>query len=204
MVTVSNVLTINQPHKPDFTNPLGLLVHCHERIEAQLERLERAGDLLRTGDTSSLPGVFAAIDMACTHFAIAGVKHTEDEDISLFPRLRERGGAAGEDAMAAMAELESQHRTAETIHEDLDELVRRLPRDGSADIRELDHFNGLVADLTMLYRPHIQIENNLVFPVAARVLPACEIQALGQEMRDRRKDILKRMEERGEGCQTRM
>lgn len=38
------------------------------------------------------------------------------------------------------------------------------------------------------------LENNFVFPVAARVLPASEIQALGQEMRARRKDILQRLE----------
>ena len=76
MVTSGSMLTINQPHIPDFTNPLGLLVHCHERIEAQLSALERAAEILRSGDTRSLPRVFAAIDAACAHFAIPGVKHT--------------------------------------------------------------------------------------------------------------------------------
>ena len=131
--------------------------------------------------------------MACAHFATPGVKHTEDEDVSLFPRLRERGGTAGQDALAAMAELESQHRTAEQLHAEFDELVGCLPRDGSADAKELDRFNELVTELTTLYRPHILLENNFVFPVAARVLPASEIQALGEEMRARRKDILQRL-----------
>lgn len=193
MVTISRVLTINQPHIPDFTNPLGLLVHCHERIEAQLSALERAAEILRAGDTRSLPKVFAAVDTACAHFATAGVKHTQDEDVSLFPRLRERGGTAGQDALAAMAELESQHRTAEQFHAEFDQLVGCLPRDGSADAKELDRFNELVTELTTLYRPHILLENNLVFPVAARVLPASEIQALGEEMRTRRKDILQKL-----------
>jgi len=193
MVTISRVLTINQPHIPDFTNPLGLLVHCHERIEAQLSALERAAEILRAGDTRSLSKVFAAVDTACAHFATAGVKHTQDEDVSLFPRLRERGGTAGQDALAAMAELESQHRTAEQFHAEFDQLVGCLPRDGSADAKELDRFNELVTELTTLYRPHILLENNLVFPVAARVLPASEIQALGEEMRTRRKDILQKL-----------
>jgi pyridoxamine 5'-phosphate oxidase len=194
MVTISSMLTINQPHIPDFTNPLGLLVHCHERIEAQLRALERAAEILRAGDRRSLPQVFAAIDTACAHFATPGVKHTEDEDVSLFPRLRERGGAAGQDALAAMAELELQHRTAEQLHAEFDKLVGCLPRDGSADTKELDRFNELVTELTTLYRPHILLENNFVFPVAAEVLPASEIQALGEEMRARRKDILQRLE----------
>jgi pyridoxamine 5'-phosphate oxidase len=194
MVTISSMLTMNQPHIPDFTNPLGLLVHCHERIEAQLSALERAGEILRAGDTRSLPRVFAAIDGACAHFAIPGVKHTEDEEVSLFPRLRERGGTAGQDALAAMTELESQHRTAEQLHTEFDELVGYLPRDGSADAKDLDRFSEVVTELTTLYRPHIMLENNFVFPIAAEVLPASEIQALGEEMRARRKDILQKLE----------
>jgi hemerythrin-like domain-containing protein len=194
MVNTSSMLTINQPHIPDFTDPLGLLVRCHERIEAQLATLERAAEMLRAGDRRSLPRVFGAIDAACAHFAIPGVKHTEDEEISLFPRLRERCGAGGEEALAAMAELESQHRGAEKLHLEFDEFVLSLPRDGSADARELDCFSELAAELTTLYRPHILLENNFVFPIAGRVLPASEIQALGAEMRARRRDILGKLE----------
>lgn len=194
MVAASGMLTINQPHIPDFTNPLGLLVHCHERIEAQLCSLEWAAEILRARDTQSLPRGFLAVDVARTHFAIAGVKHTEDEEVSLFPRLREQGSSAGQEALAAMSELESQHRSAERLHAEFDELVGNLRRDGSAEEKELDRFGDMVAELTALYRPHILLENNLVFPVAARVLPVSAIQALGEEMRSRRRDILQKLE----------
>lgn len=187
-----NMFKINQPYVPDFTNPLGLLVHCHSRIEGHLETLERSAQALRSGDSRSLSQIFGAIDAACKHFATAGAKHTEDEEVSLFPRLRETGDAAGADAVAAMAELETQHRTAEQMHSQFDAFVTTLPRDGSADGRELDCFSDLVAELTTFYRPHIQLENNLVFPLAAQILPASEIQALGEEMRARRKDFLQR------------
>jgi pyridoxamine 5'-phosphate oxidase len=188
------MFNINQPQTPDFTNPIGLLVHCHQRIAGQLETLERAAEVLRFAEGRSLPQTFAAIDAACRHFAIAGVKHTEDEEISLFPRLRERGGNAGEEVLEAMAELETQHRAAEQLHSQVDAFVTTLPRDGAADIRELDCFADLVAELAAFYRPHIQLENNLVFPVAAQVLPASEILALGEEMRARRKDILQTLQ----------
>lgn len=184
------MLNINQPHVPDFTNPLALLVHCHERIGGQLETLERAAEVLHSGNSGSLPRVFMAIDAACKHFAVAGVKHTEDEDLSLFPRLREHGGNAGEEALAAVAELESQHRTAEELHKQFDSFVLTLPRDGSADTRELDCFSEMVAELVAFYRPHIFMENNLVFPIAGRVLSAGEIHSLGEEMRERRREIL--------------
>jgi len=191
MAATSNILTIDQLHIPDFTRPLELLVHCHEKLEAHLDVLERAGEILREGDRNLLPAVFPAVDTACAHFAIAGVKHTEDEEISLFPRLRERGGAAGQEALAAMAELETQHRSAEKLHAEFGRVVEGLPRDGSADGKDLDRFRELISELTTLYRPHILLENNFVFPVATRVLPASEIQTLGDEMRTRRKDILR-------------
>lgn len=181
---------INQPHMPDFTKPLDLLVHCHQRIEAQLNALELAAEILPAAGPQSLAELFATIDAACKHFAIAGVKHTEDEDVSLFPRLRERGGSGGEDALAAMAELESQHRRAEQFHKELDQLVITLPRDGSAEKNQLDQLSAVVAELTTLYRPHIMLENNFVFPIAGRVLREDDIQALGAEMRERRRDIL--------------
>lgn len=180
---------INQQQLPDFTNPMGLLVHCHEKIAGQLELLERAAEVLHSGDRDSVQRVFRAIDGAIKHFAFAGVKHTEDEEVSLFPRLREKGGSGGDEALAAMAELETQHRTAEQLHSQFDAFVATLPRDGSADSRELDCFSGMVAEFTSLYRPHIMLENNFVFPVAARVLPASEIKALGEEMRARRQEM---------------
>jgi pyridoxamine 5'-phosphate oxidase len=189
-----DMFNISQPHIPDFTNPLGLLVHCHERIEGQLQTLERAAEVLRSGESRLLPQAFGAIDAACTHFAVAGVKHTEDEELSLFPRLRERGGSAGEEALAAMTELESQHRTAEELHTQFDNFVLTLPRAGLADARELDCFSEMVAELVAFYRPHIFMENNLVFPIAGRVLTASDIHDLGEEMRDRRKDMLQRLE----------
>ena len=187
------MFNINQPHIPDFTDPLGLLVHCHQKIAGQLEILERAAEELYSADIHSSRRIFEAVEAACRHFATAGLKHTEDEESSLFPRLREKGGAGGEDVLAAMAELETQHRTAEKLHSQFDAFVTTLPRDGSADGRELDCFSAMVAELTALYRPHLQLENNLVFPVAARVLPVTEIQALGQEMRARRKEILQNL-----------
>ena len=73
---------------PDFSEPLGLLVHCHVKIERQLESLERAVRLLETDDAAAVPSIMEAIVAAQRHFAGPGVKHTADEEESLFPRLR--------------------------------------------------------------------------------------------------------------------
>jgi hemerythrin-like domain-containing protein len=122
---------------------------------------------------------------------VPGVKHTQDEEISLFPRLREHGGAEAEDALSAAAELEIQHRVAERLHAELDTLAERILRDGACEAETVDRFNEIVSILAAIYRPHIRVENAIVFPVATRVLPADVIQVIGNEMRARRQGILK-------------
>ncbi|HEY8368007.1 MAG TPA: hemerythrin domain-containing protein [Thermodesulfobacteriota bacterium] len=175
---------------PDFSDPIGLLIHCHARIESRLDALERAGELLPRAPRAVLASLFGEVDAAVQHFAVAGVLHTQDEEVSLFPRLRRRDQAAGDDALAAVAGLEAEHRTAETVHRDLDALVGRIPRDGSAGADEIERFRELTGRLRSLYAPHIRLENTVVFPIAARVLGPEDLGAIGAEMRERRRPLL--------------
>ncbi|HWQ36679.1 MAG TPA: hemerythrin domain-containing protein [Blastocatellia bacterium] len=186
MKKISSLQLLNQPLIPDFSDPLALLVHCHERIERQLRALERAGELLREGAPETLPMAFVAIDQACAHFAGPGVKHTADEEVSLFPRLRECSQAMVREALAALDELEPQHRTAESLHAEFDAFIALLPRDGLAELSSLDRYEELTAQLTALYRPHIRLENELIFPAAAQALSPEAIALIGAEMRARR------------------
>jgi hemerythrin-like domain-containing protein len=181
--------TIGQPHVPDFADPLGLMSHCHRKIEDFLAGLAASGELLLAGRTVELAGAFQVVDAAREHFALRGRKHTEDEEVSLFPRMREYGGHAAEEALAALAALETEHRVAEGVHAEFDELVERLPRDGSAGVKEIYLFNELVAELADLYRPHIRIEDEIVFPTAARVVPPDALSIIGREMRARRREL---------------
>jgi hemerythrin-like domain-containing protein len=191
MIHTVNLHLIGQQHIPNFSDPLGLLAHCHTRIEGHLRALEYAGEVLRRPDAEQLPDALNQIALACAHFAVPGVKHTQDEEISLFPRLREHGGREAEDALDAAEELEIQHRVAERLHAELDALAERIPRDGVVEAKTVDRFNDIVSILAAIYRPHIRVENSIVFLVAARVLPVDVIQAIGNEMRARRQGILK-------------
>lgn len=194
-VNLNELPTVRPPfhgHVPDFSDPLGLMVHCHEKIEWYLEALVRAGESLRSGAESKRKAAFCDTDMACAHLAGPGVKHTADEEESLFPRMRERGGIAAHETLAAADELEAQHQTAQGIEREFNILVERLPRDGSAEQRDIERFNELAAQLNQLYRPHIQVENGLVFPTAARILTTEELRQIGVEMRARRQTILQR------------
>jgi pyridoxamine 5'-phosphate oxidase len=170
---------------PDFGDPLGLLVHCHRKIEAQLEVLERAAGILRHGDSQAIDTALAAVAGALAHFAGPGVKHTADEEESLFPRLRRYAGSSEREVLAARDELEAPHQIAEKAHADLDALAQGL-RAG----QDLDEFEACLEALVSLYGPHIVLENEVVFPAAARTIPPDELLAVGGEMRARRAGML--------------
>jgi hemerythrin-like domain-containing protein len=182
--------TIGQPRVPNFSDPLGLMSHCHRKIEGYLAGLATSGEILLGGRAVELAGAFQVIDAAREHFAVRGPKHTEDEEVSLFPRMREYGGHEAGEALAALASLETEHRVAEGVHSEFDELVGWLPRDGSAGVKEIYLFNELVAELADLYRPHIRVEDEIIFPAAARVIPSAALSIIGQEMLARRRELL--------------
>lgn len=195
MFRAGTLYRMGQPHVPNFADPLGLMSHCHRKIEDYLAGLAASGEKLLQGSTEERAEGFRIIDAAREHFAVRGPKHTEDEEISLFPRLREYGGHEAGEALAALAALETEHRVAEGVHSEFDELIERLPRDGSAAVEEIYLFNELVTELADLYRPHIRVEDEIIFPTAARVIPSDTLLVIGEEMRARRRELLARLPE---------
>jgi|CXWL01.1.fsa_nt_gi pyridoxamine 5'-phosphate oxidase len=186
MVQIGRPSQSRVAHAPDFTDPLGLLVHCHVKIELQLEALERAVRMLANDDGEAIPFAIAIIAAARAHFSGPAVRHTADEEVSLFPRLRRFASDSDSGLIAALRELESQHRCLDAVHAKFDELIDTAgpePESGQLDVDDLEL---TVGELLGVYRPHFQMENEIIFPEAARILSPAEILAVGQEMRARR------------------
>jgi hemerythrin-like domain-containing protein len=174
------------PGTTEFDDPLGLLLKCHERIELQLATLERAAAALRDGSKDDVRRALEPVDAAVGHFAVTGARHTEDEEESLFPRLRERGAAVEPSVRAALDVLEGEHRYVEDLHEELSRLVAAISREGDRVDSEVEQFCDCVSGLVDVYRPHIRLENEVVIPAAAALLAPDEIALVGREMRARR------------------
>lgn len=179
-------LSMPIPLKADFTKPLDVLFQCHTRIAANLEALRRAGETLKTLDECEFKEVFATIDTVLTHFSTTGIKHTKDEEESLFPRMREYGDSVVSDVFDIIGQLELQHKRAASIEDSLNKLLVNLATDETPDRNKLDLFCDLSEGLYDLYRPHIQIENEHIFPSAAKILSRDELLAVGKEMYQRR------------------
>lgn len=172
--------------RPDhgFDEPLGLLSDCHRRIEHFLGVLVAVAENAAGGALS--PDYRRALEGALKYFAVAAPKHTADEEVSLFPRLRACGDPAASNALEAIDALEQDHDEAEVHHVAVDGLVRRWLAEGQLPPKETVHLHEHLTCLQVIYGRHIALEDREVFPTAARALRAEQIAEIGREMAARR------------------
>ena len=168
----------------DFDQPLGLLSDCHRRIESFLSVLLRIAETMRGG--SLTPPLREAIEASLRYFASAAPRHTEDEEHSLFPRMRNSQDPEVRAAMARIDALEADHRNADAAHADVNELAQKWLDDGAIGRSETARLIELLRSLQSLYQHHIEIEDHEIFPLAGRILSADEIATVGREMARRR------------------
>ena len=172
--------------KPDhgFDEPLGLLSDCHRRMERFLDVLmhvciNRTGSELHADERE-------ALQRATEYFRVAAPRHTQDEEESLFPRLRACNDPRVPGALAEMQRLEADHEAADRRHAEVDQLVQRWLERDRLEQSEIDALSGALAELQELYRAHIAVEDGQIFPLAANVLTSEQVCSLGYEMAKRR------------------
>ncbi len=169
--------------KPDsgFDDPIGMLTDCHRRIEHFLDILcvvaERAAGRVMTDEEK------AAVLASLQYFRVGGQRHNADEEESLFPRMR---ASAGPEEVSDILGLESDHHDANRLHEQVDSLYQKWTTAGALDRGDQDQLFASTQQLKRLYTEHIRLEEQVVFPRAARLLSPAAITAIGQEFRTRR------------------
>ena len=177
-------LQIGQPRDHSFDEPLGLLSDCHRRIECFITVLltyaERPSHSLTTEQKLE-------VQQSLAYFEHAAPRHTADEELSLFPRLRTSGSADAARALDTLARLERDHQIADVHHRAVDGLWRRRLALEELPPTEMRELRDRLAVLQAIYKEHITAEDCDVFPIAARVLTRAQLQEVGQEMASRRR-----------------
>jgi len=128
-----------------------------------------------------------ALDAALRYFREAAPKHTADEEESLFPRLRQISHPEMEAAICKLEPLEHDHRRANGLHAEVDRLGRACLERGVLSSEESRRFRQAILALIDIYKDHILIEDEDVFPVAGKMLTAADKAAIAGEMAARRK-----------------
>jgi hemerythrin-like domain-containing protein len=177
-------ITIGKKPESSFADPLGLLSDCHRRIEHFLGLLITVTADARGGTLSSEQR--DALVAAGRYFREAAPLHKEDEERSLFPRMRDSRDRAVRNALATVAELEEDHVVLDRGHVEADALVERWMDDGSLPPSDVQRLVAVLQELRAIYERHIAIEDHDVFPLAGKVLDQGAIAAVGREMAVRR------------------
>jgi len=100
-----------------FDDPIGMMQDCHRRIERFLDILHR---VVRKARRRALTAEeVQAVETALHYFRTSGLQHSEDEEQSLFSRLRALGAT---DVLQQVERLESDHRAAAVLHEEADRI----------------------------------------------------------------------------------
>ncbi|HKS74016.1 MAG TPA: hemerythrin domain-containing protein [Terriglobales bacterium] len=167
-----------------FTDPTGLLSDCHRRIEMFLGSLQAVAEAI---DQPPTENVRRALESALRYFSQAAPKHTADEEESLFPRLRQMRNPEVVAAFSRMENLEEEHRLATQLHEAVEGIGMQYLLNGNLADGQIAEFRRSVARLSAIYKQHISIEDELIFPMASRVLSASEKHEVANEMAGRRK-----------------
>jgi hemerythrin-like domain-containing protein len=170
---------IGQP-EPGFDDPVGLLTACHRRIERFLAVLT---DITTRLNGTALPeNERRAMENALTYFRDAAPHHTADEESGLFPTLEQTCAEAVSDLLA----LERDHRRAEELHSAADRIGMTWIQRGTLDTSEIAELQAALTELSSLYREHIRIEEERVFPRARKALSQEIFEKIGRDMASRR------------------
>lgn len=179
-------MTLMPGHTPlaDFDQPLDMLQDCHRRVERFLAMLVRAGDEAPSPlDAEWRDALHAALE----YFASAAPLHTQDEEDSLFPRLRNHADRPDvATALDVVERLEHEHEAAAVMHAEHERIGRSWLARGDVDAADRRCFVELSARLQAIYVEHIRAEDEHVFVTARSALGPAELRAIGDEMRARR------------------
>lgn len=151
------------PSGPQISDPLELLLACHDKVRhftGLLQRLE--AHVRSTGaDTQAQDAARAVL----RYFEMAAPKHHADEDQDLFPALMRLNDSALNDTMA---QLSLQHDQLGVIWLQVASWLQALTQGNSASLPiPIDAIQAFCTG----YQAHARLEEAQVFPHAQRLPP---------------------------------
>src|SRR5579872_2852638 len=151
-----------------FANPIGLLSDCHRRIERFLQALLTVTTDVKGGSLDAAHR--QALDVAPKYFRHAAPNHTADEEDDLFPMLRQMERLRVTGILAHLDRLEDEHESAAAWHREVEEIGERWLQQDRLTGEDAALLKTLLTSLSDMYRSHIAVEDQEVFPIAQEEL----------------------------------
>jgi hemerythrin-like domain-containing protein len=165
-----------------FEAPFEMLATCHDRVERMLAlQVKLQQHLLEKGCDE--PARQAARDVM-RYFDLAAPLHHQDEELHVFPPL-----LAGSDvALRALVQrLMQEHRQMEVDWAEARRTLMAIAESTESGWTPLTPAQtGALNQFAALYRQHLDGENNTAYPAAQAALPLQALEAMSEDMMQRR------------------
>ena len=163
-----------------FDRPVEMWLACHERVERFAGLLGRlAAHMKKAGVDDDARTTATSIRR---YFNEAAPRHHEDEEVDMFPRLRERIDRIADSRVADVLDrLEAEHVEMSGLWQSLDATLAEIARGEPAPL-DLP----LIERFASMYRQHIDAEEQVILPALKQLLDRADWDAVGRAMAARR------------------
>jgi len=160
---------------PDFSDPIGLLLACHQRMREHCELLQRCAQHLSDNGLDDDSRKAAA--QVHRYFSTAAQFHHHDEEDDLFPLLIRSSMKMAD----IINQLKQQHAEIQTLWQELAPLLAR-----PASIDNPAAFMTLSDEYANMYQKHLAYEEQEFFNTAVHLLSQEQLDRIGHSMKKRR------------------
>ncbi len=163
-----------------FDEPVEMWLACHQRVQRFAALLSRLAEHVRQNGADEDAQVTAT--SIRRYFNEAAPRHHEDEEVDLFPRLRERLDARNDHVVLdVLDQVEADHLEMAGLWARLDATLAEIARGRPVALDQ-----PLIDRFTTMYGHHIDAEERVVLPALKASLAKDEWRAVGRAMAERR------------------
>jgi pyridoxamine 5'-phosphate oxidase len=165
---------------PDFSQPIAVLKHCHDRIRKQLTTLQNLlGHLPQHGNDAAAQQAAKAV---LKYFDTAAPNHHDDEEQDLLPMLRATAENADATLLAELAPaILEQHKQMDSDWHIIKIQLEQIANGAGTALSAPD-----VQRFSDAYLAHMEMEEQNIAPMAKRIFSAAQMAQLGTAMQVRR------------------
>jgi len=160
---------------PDFSDPLGLLRACHERIFKHCDLVENLAAHMATQGVDQ--EAREAAEKVHRYFSVAAKHHHQDEEQDLFPLLARQSLKLADQ----VHQLKLEHERLDTLWVEVEPLLPKL-----STIEDVEAFQTLAKRFAAAYREHARSENSELLEMIQHIFSSNELKQIGQAMAERR------------------
>jgi hemerythrin-like domain-containing protein len=179
--TMTSTLLLHAAPAAGFDEPFAMLAGCHDRVRRSLALLQRLAAHLQTNGADDAARAAAADVLR--YFDLAAPAHHEDEERHVLPVLRRAEEAA---LRALAARLHEDHERMAHAWAQVRPTLAVLAEGGAWEAAPADAIVARWQAFAALYDSHLEAEDGVAFPFAARHADTAVRAAMGAEMAQRR------------------